>query len=513
MNNIGKTLILGSLFATAIFAQNRTYFAGTRNAAAYNFGNITPIAAPKITTAPATSGAGTTFSVDQGYLTAGDGTVFCPFFVNNSVLLGGPSNQETVTITAASCSQSYGGTTFTATTTLVHGISEPIVSASFGLYEAIAAQGSGGVVAIDTGWANAGGTNAIIQAAPLPASIVIDDNRSIGTSYWYNAYNNLTVVSAPVAYTANTVASSASVTGTWTNTGTQAIYVCATYITALGGESLCSPTYNATNFTAAKAIVAQSPAASAGAVGYRLYFSVPAGSYANSYLAPITSSVCTLTTLESVVPACAIGSAATVANIVVNTAALKPAVSSAFPAGVQQYTALPSAFGFPTTWLPFADDVVSSGANADAAVINIPANFFNQVGKQYNLCAYGTSTAVNTAVATVKWTLINAYAQTPNTLVSFASPALTGAAYNWNTCVEIQTAVAGASGTLEVHGNMDWGLASTGVMAAGQLTDGNTGAVTAADLTKPTFLSMNLAAATANMSHFAVRQITLTPIN
>ena len=64
-----------------------------------------------------------------------------------------------------------------------------------------------------------------------------------------------------------------------------------------------SGTYNQTP-TLNYSVTITAPAASAGAVGWRFY---AGASYNAAYLMPIDSTHCVLTTLESVMPACAIG--------------------------------------------------------------------------------------------------------------------------------------------------------------------------------------------------------------
>src|SRR5205807_2897973 len=87
------------------------------------------------------------------------------------------------------------------------------------------------------------------------------------------------------------------------------VFGCVTYVDIMGNEGPCSATASFTS-VASKAIDIASPAAATGAVGWIPYLSLSAGSYAQAYQIPVTSTVCTLTTLETVIPACALANTA-----------------------------------------------------------------------------------------------------------------------------------------------------------------------------------------------------------
>ena len=97
--------LLGVLAVIPSSAQNRTYFGGLRNATAYAYGvnGVTP--ALFIDSAPNATGS-QTVTLSFGTVAAGDGTTFAPFNTtigsNFYVNVGGPTNQEKVTVTAAS---------------------------------------------------------------------------------------------------------------------------------------------------------------------------------------------------------------------------------------------------------------------------------------------------------------------------------------------------------------------------------------------------------------------------
>ena len=110
------------------------------------------------------------------------------------------------------------------------------------------------------------------------------------------------VGTASAACTGSNTVCDGTTVGTWSNA---AVYFCVTYVDILGGESPCSTTAHYTT-AGSLALNFLAPAASTGAVGWRAY---AGASYATAYQLPITSTNCTLTTLESVLPACAVTNA------------------------------------------------------------------------------------------------------------------------------------------------------------------------------------------------------------
>ena len=193
--------LLGVLAVIPASAQNRTFFGGLRNAAAYAYGVNGVAPALTIDSAPNATGA-QTVTVAFGATTAGDGTVFSPLATNAAILVGGPTNQETVTPSAVSCStpNNYATCTFTATFSNTHGRGESVSSATFGLVEAINLQNSygGGTVVVDSGWITLGGTKSTITGvtAATPKVWIWDTSGSGPT--WYGksgttsaAYSNV----------------------------------------------------------------------------------------------------------------------------------------------------------------------------------------------------------------------------------------------------------------------------------------------------------------------------------
>lgn len=407
---LGAALALLSVFlATPVSAQIVSGFGGLKNAYDYAYGyQGAPLA---VASGNAATGSGNTITLVTGQATRPDGQVFYPLATNAPITLGIGSNQETVTPTAVSnCNLPPTQTpgpgsptcTVTANFTKLHGQQEPVSSGTFGLQEAINSSiAAGGVVLLSPSWALAGGTNTIIGAATSYSNVFIQDNRGLGTTYWSMQPTTLTSLAVPTTLTSSTVFSASSGTGTWT---AAAVYACVTYVDALGGEGPCSATYNFTA-TASVPVTFVTPAASTGAVGWRAY---AGASYNGAYLLPITSTACTLTTLESVVPACAIGSNATFTAIYASTTDLRPNgqtptvnLNLPMPQGHTTFAYQPTSLtpqSFQTNYGPFPSfGGLTAGQIAILGSVNLPTGFLNTIGRTVRVTGKITYTGLNTA--------------------------------------------------------------------------------------------------------------------
>jgi hypothetical protein len=116
----------------------------------------------------------------------------CVISTSTPITIGGDSGIETVTPSAVSVNQ-LNQVLITATFTYAHGTGAQVRSGSFGLAEAgaYASTKGGGVVAIDAGWAAAGGTQALVTAYSFPAGVQLLDLRANGTpsSFTYTLTN------------------------------------------------------------------------------------------------------------------------------------------------------------------------------------------------------------------------------------------------------------------------------------------------------------------------------------
>lgn len=397
--NFGKItaiLAFAAVLTVPLAAQNRTRFGGLYVAADYAYGVAGAPGAILVQTGNTATGS-TSITVQIAYITLADGTTFFPLIVGAPFSIGTGANGtlETPTITGASnCNfdAGYGTCTVTATFTYAHGSGEPITSGSFGLQEAInAAHGAGfvprngGTVIVNSGWAALGGVDATITAAVSFSNVVIEDTRR-GLQYWAMQPSTLTALATPATQSASTIVFT-SATGTWAASAT---YFCVTYVDALGGESPCSATYNQTptvNYT----LTVTSPAASTGAVGWRMYAGIT--NVASAYLLPITTSSCTLTTLENVIAACAIGSNGTWATAYTTTTMLAPGAigvtntNNPVSNGHTTFAYAPSGFNpqtFQTNYGPFGTTTIASATAAALTPMgsfNLPAGFMNVIGR------------------------------------------------------------------------------------------------------------------------------------
>jgi hypothetical protein len=162
-----------------------SHFGGMYVAAEFAYGVNSSTPALQVIAGPNTTGSGA-LTLAFGSFCLADGTkVNAPLNTNAPVIVGGNSAIETVTPSAVSNSTPlvYGSSTLSATFTSLHGNGDSIRSGTVGLQEALNFVGAkgGGIVVVDQGWTNLGGTSAMISAAVLPTNVTIQDNR-FGTS-------------------------------------------------------------------------------------------------------------------------------------------------------------------------------------------------------------------------------------------------------------------------------------------------------------------------------------------
>lgn len=479
-----------SVIPSALAQGTETYQAGGVYAANFAYGQR-QVAPLRVIGGPYAAGAAT-LTVDYGRTATLDGLNFNPLATNAPVLVGSGSYQETVTPTAVSCTSPaiYGTCQFTATFTYAHGTGDLVQSATAGLQEAInyAAGLGGGYVLVDRVWTSMGGTTAMITAATPYSSVFIEDNRGATSApYWAMQPSTLTSLAVPTTLDATSVTWDSS-GGTWT---AAAQYLCVTYVDALGGEGPCSATYNVT--PGANSILhIKSPAASTGAVGWRAY---AGASYDGAYLLPISSTSCTLTTLESVMPACAIGANGTWTAIFVNTTTLRPNAQSPavnlqtpYPQGHTTFAYAPSnsvPLPFQTHYGPFpAYGALSAGQVAVIGSLNLPTGFLNYIGRSLRIKGKLTLGSTNTATlptlnVALGW-VGGTTAGAPVNLCNFKGVAV-GATkvYNGEFMCTLTTNAVGSTavGTIQPGGFLllqDQSLAANGL---GPYVDTNTAAV------------------------------------
>ena len=280
-----------------------------------------------------------------------------------------------------------------------------------------------------------------------------------------------------------------------------------TYVDASGGETLisvdtASTATIATGTGSTNTISVTSPAALAGAVGYRVYLSAASGAAASEILYTPT---CTTTPLQTQLQSvCAIGSPATITAIVTGTATI-PVVSTAYPR-----TPGVASFEYP----PFtALGTVASAATGTLAVVNLPAGYLNTLGRTLTFCGNGYATNNNTT-GTVALNMVVASVPgvtsiTPFT-ASYTTATTTAVQVPIDFCVTTTTAATGTTGTLEVHGWVTTRTATAGAGVAGQTSVDNVFAVSSTvDLTKQDQLQFTITPTTTGLTAAQIRQLTV----
>jgi hypothetical protein len=497
-------------------------FAGTYSALDYAFGTAQSVAPSglQVVTGNTAVGVGT-ITIATPITTTQGGTPFSPIAIGSVLTIGNAANAETVTVTGvgipslAGFAPDTGSITVTATFANLHGPQENVLSATYGLQEAInvASQAGGGSVAVYPAWYKAGGTAAMVAAATVPTSLV---NTSAGysgvvrivdaqtlQSYTYGP-RSVTVVAAPSAATSATVASTTAA-GTWTAI---TIHVLFTYVTPDGGESLASSDYSFTA-TVSEAIGGTGPAASTGAVGYRVYMG--ANATTTCYLSPVTAANGTPIQCGPIA-AFKIGTSFSVATANV-AAALIPVQSSAFPAGFQPATA--GLLGGNIVEGPFAvTGVVTAGTAIEGAIFQLPAAYLNRVNKAFRLTVQGIFTPVSTATLIVSVAVGSVYNGTETTIYTTTSAATTGTtASDFLLQVILRTALIGATGTVEAHGfTIGASTTATANIAAVNI-DNAQAASSAVDLTGQGYIRVLINSGTANLTQSQIRTVLLEPLN
>ena len=416
LRSLALVVLIGAL-AGSVHAQSViSGFGGIRSAVDYAYG-LPGVTASNLAIAP--NGGNTvvgtaTITLVTGVVGVSNQGAFAPLSTTTPITVDIGANAETVTPTAVSgcgIGQPQGSCQVTATFTYTHGTGTIITTGTAGLQEALNAANAagGGRVAISSTWTVIGGTTAMITAATAYPNTYIEDNRTSATSpFWSMQPTTLTSLAVPATLTASTVVFAASPVGTW---AASAYYFCVTYVDALGGEGPCSLTYNQTP-TVNYSVTITAPAASTGAVGWRFY---AGASYNAAYLMPINSTHCTLTTLETVMPACAMGSnggwiappltttslrpnatvsAGALSSPTVNISAIQPQGHTTF--GYQPTGTLPQQFQ--THYGPFpAFGSTTSGQLDILGSIQLPTGFLNYIGRTIKLRGKITGGSVNTA--------------------------------------------------------------------------------------------------------------------
>lgn len=470
--------------------QASSYVAGRRIAQnfAYGFGQV-----PGAHVAVGNSATGAaTVTVCPAVRALPDGRVVNLFqngILNPVTFDLGTANSETVTPTAISVVSPAGLTVeadqncaaITATFSFTHAPSQftsQVRSGTYGLQEAINdAAPTGGIVMVDNSWQ---GTSAILAAAIPFQNVQVEDLRGGVPQYWNVLPIATALTAAPTTLTATTVGFglNGANTTSGTYTGTSTYHVCVAYVDIAGQEGPCSADFS--GLTAGTGSTNQigfaAPAAATGQVGYTAYISLASGSYTLAYQVPITSSVCKLTLIETITPACALtnatynqtGSNAIVSALTVNTAPIELQLSGASTTsayvgasnGHTTYGYVPgnkagtpgvsASLAFPLTAVATAATTVP----ADIGVIAVAPGFMNVPGRTIRVCAKATITgnATSDTIMRLEFLWDGAGSDTAGAPVIIgnlqgAATADSAAAWTVNGCDTFQTTVSGAGVT------------------------------------------------------------------
>ncbi|HEV7522996.1 MAG TPA: hypothetical protein VGP89_17980 [Candidatus Angelobacter sp.] len=407
------------------------------------------------------------------------------------------TSANTETVTPSAVSVSAGVCSFTATFSNAHN-SFYVTSGTGGLQEAMLNNPNGGVFLLDQ---NSTTTDANIKAATSfnPSMVVEDFRGSVNAGagqpiYWRMNPSAVTPLATPTPAPLPT-----TTTGALTS---NAYKVTTAYVDCLGGVSLDSAESLATATTTG--VVIPSPAAKTGACGWLPRISSAGGTGDETLAAsPLLNSVCSLSSTETVIPACAIGSAATI--IANPTTTAKPSVeANAFATyTLQSFNSLPPPVVTSYPFGVFVATATLNSSNADAAQLGpFPAGYFNKLGGTWKLCVKGgTATQVASSLLTVNIKIANEYAQSPVTISSLAFPTQTqAAAGTFQGCLQFQTSTTGASGKFWASTpDGPWvDFLNTAPATQVVTADASAAASSAVDLTKTSYLSINLQAANAN---------------
>ena len=439
--------------------------------------------------APTGTGAGT-ITVTPGVPSNPDGSQVVNAFqsavgaIYTPIIVGlGSANQETVTPTAVSgCNQGTGGTascSITATFANTHGPGDVVVSGDAGLQEAANALGpSGGIVVVDNA---AGVTNAMLSAVVAQPVIAFEDTRSYAEQWWTVQAKATTVLGTPTTLTAVTALPSATPVGAF---GTGTYHMCVAYVDIMGQEGTCSADFSQAGL-ATGSFIFSPPAASAGAVGYTIYIGLTGGGVTNlDYkvplvtqpsavgVAPAANGVCTLTTVETITPACAVtnttygsvGSTATVSVITLSTSPINPqttvvSTTSIYvpnPGGRTTYGYVPGSHvgtpGLIANTLAFPITTAEVTVVPDVAgTINFSPGFMNYVGRTIEICGMVGSTATAATIVDIQfqWDAIGQNTAGKGVLIGdlTATPAVTLVTGKATFCQDFETTVAAATAT------------------------------------------------------------------
>jgi hypothetical protein len=493
-------------------------FGGYVNAVEFAYG-VVSAAPPPLQVITGSTAAGTYTVTCQNQRAVANNAVSTAPTTNTPILVGVGTNEETVTPTSVSL-DSLGNILITATFANAHSTGELVRSGTVGLQEALnyAASfgpGLGAEVIVDAGWAASGGTQAMITAAVAASTVDIVDNRVAGRQTAGNLPSSVTALAAPTA-----VSTAAALNGLLTTSSTGGSIAASagtfrlgvTYVDQYGGETTLSidtasaATIAIGSATSTNSIGLTSPAALAGAIGYKVYMTAAAGATLTEISYPAGNAAISGTAVASApIPCFQIGTPVTITAIITGTAKV-PAQNSAYAVATGETLNAPL-----TSYPPFtALGTIAAAATGTVGEVNFPAGFFNTLGRTVRVKGMGYATTNGTGgTITLEMLLSSIYGVTTITPFTVASPSVAASVITVSFVFEILavTAAIGATGTLECHGIVSFNVAGTAVTSPAQ--DSVIAVSSTIDLTKQNVMSIAHLNTTLGTSASQLRQLTI----
>jgi hypothetical protein len=434
------------------------------------------------------------------------GVGIIPFNTNATVTvtdLSTSANTETVALN--SVNSSAPNCTLSLATSNSHTGLYVLSSGTCGLQEARNYLGTAaGVIAVTQEWYDQGCTQSQLNVVPSRSNGWQTNQyiHDLTTGLFYRprptASSQIAAAGAP---TMGTVAG-----GTWTNGN---VIGCISFVDYSGNLSICNSnettqatggTTNGLTVTHLTPVTGEAGylvglTAVGGSTGTEIYY-IPTATGATAY--------CTLTTLETVIPACAPTADFTALAPVTGTAKILPMANAystwAYEPNYSLLAQSPGNVGaslIPASFNVAAQGTVNGSAE-DLAVLMIPAGYFNMgTPNAWQVCAkIATATQVASSVAQVKLLAATKYGQSPVQIggsITFATQTM-AAAGTIQGCWHLEVSTPGSSATFwssTPTGPWTNTLNSTPAQTISSAVDVTTAVSSAVDTTKMLFLSLN----------------------
>lgn len=326
---------------------------------------------------------------------------------------------------------------------------------------------------------------------------------SNGNNQWYALRpSNNTLIAAPSAPTGALASGGALTAG--------AYLLAQECLDFMGNKTLASTDSSTVTTVAGTQTIVFTPAAcAAGSAGYMPMITAAAGGGGTEIdvANPLTSTICTQSVLVGTIFACKLGTNAT---ITANPSATSKEVAFGTAHTAFVYAPMGSwPTPFQTSYLPFTQVATVTSSATNVAQAFIPAGLLNVVGRAVDVCFKANYTIAATGVPTFTLAATPNFGQSLVTLSNLGFATVT-ATVNGNGCFTIQTATTGTSGTVwgSAIGAQESNAATNAALAG---ADQTTAVSSAIDLTKPLYLQLQAACATANCTNLTVNNLQIKP--